>query len=139
IVGLKPTYGLVPYTGIFPIENTLDNTGPMTRTVADAALLLEVLAGPDGLDPRQANVQPKATNYTAALADRDRKLRIAIVKEGFGWPGVSEADVDDAVRRAADTLAKLGAAVTEVSIPLHREGVHLWNAIALEGATAQMV
>jgi amidase len=107
--------------------------------VADAALLLEVLAGPDGLDPRQANVQPKATNYTAALADRDRKLRIAIVKEGFGWPGVSEADVDDAVRRAADTLAKLGAAVTEVSIPLHREGVHLWNAIALEGATAQMV
>ena len=48
IVGLKPTHGLVPYTGIFPIELTLDHTGPMARTVADAALLLEVIAGPDG-------------------------------------------------------------------------------------------
>ncbi len=53
ICGLKPTYGLVPYTGIFPIELTIDHTGPMARTVADVALLLEVIAGPDGLDPRQ--------------------------------------------------------------------------------------
>ena len=51
--GLKPTHGLVPYTGRLPIENTLDHTGPMTANVADNALLLEVLAGPDGLDPRQ--------------------------------------------------------------------------------------
>ena len=57
IYGMKPTFGLVPYTGIFPIENTLDHTGPMTATVADNALLLEVLAGPDGLDPRQMNVK----------------------------------------------------------------------------------
>ena len=49
--------GLVPYTGVFPIEHTLDHTGPMTATVADNALLLEVLAGPDGLDPRQINVK----------------------------------------------------------------------------------
>ena len=47
IYGLKPTHGLVPYTGIFPIEMTIDHTGPMTATVADNALLLEVLAGPD--------------------------------------------------------------------------------------------
>jgi amidase len=53
IYGLKPTHGLVPYTGIMPIELTLDHTGPMTATVEDNALLLEVLAGPDGLDPRQ--------------------------------------------------------------------------------------
>lgn len=65
IVGLKPTYGLVPYTGIFPIEPTLDHVGPMTRTVADAALLLEVIAGPDGLDPRQNNVRTDA--YAQAL------------------------------------------------------------------------
>ncbi|OOK70557.1 amidase family protein [Mycobacterium kansasii] len=51
IVGLKPTYGLVPYTGAFPIERTIDHLGPMTRTVADAAVLLTVLAGPDGHDP----------------------------------------------------------------------------------------
>ena len=53
VVGHKPTHGLVPYTGAFPIENTLDHLGPITRTVRDAALMLGVLAGPDGLDPRQ--------------------------------------------------------------------------------------
>src|SRR5437660_1184710 len=51
-VGLKPTYGLVPYTGVFPIELTLDHTGPIARTAADCALLLEAIAGADGLDPR---------------------------------------------------------------------------------------
>src|SRR6202000_430725 len=53
IVGHNPHYGLIPYTGAFPIERTLDHLGPITRTVADAALLLTVLAGPDGRDPRQ--------------------------------------------------------------------------------------
>ena len=53
IAGMKPTHGLVPYTGVMPIESTIDHTGPMTATVADNALMLEVLAGPDGLDPRQ--------------------------------------------------------------------------------------
>ena len=53
IVGHKPTHGLVPYTGAFPIENTIDHVGPITRTVRDAALMLGVLAGRDGLDPRQ--------------------------------------------------------------------------------------
>ena len=139
IVGLKPTYGLVPYTGIFPIENTLDHTGPMTRTVADAALLLEVLAGPDSLDPRQANVNPPDKDYTAALTGDIHNLKIAIVKEGFGWPGDSEDDVDEAVRKAARVLTELGANVTEVSIPMHLDGIHLWNAIAIEGATAQMI
>ena len=52
-VGHKPTHGLVPYTGAFPIENTIDHLGPITRTVHDAALMLGVLAGRDGLDPRQ--------------------------------------------------------------------------------------
>src|SRR6266849_1093176 len=57
IYGMKPTHGLVPYTGIMPIEIYVDHTGPMTRTVADNALLLEVLAGPDGYDPRQYDVK----------------------------------------------------------------------------------
>ena len=52
--GLKPTYGLVPYTGVFPIELTLDHVGPIARSAADCALLLEVIAGPDELDPRQS-------------------------------------------------------------------------------------
>ncbi len=137
IVGLKPTHGLVPYTGIFPIEATLDHTGPMTRTVADAAALLEVLAGEDGLDPRQKSV--RTDNYSAALTGSLAGLRVAVVKEGYAWPGLSEDAVDDSVRKAAKMLAANGATVQEVSIPMHRDGVHLWNAIALEGATAQMV
>src|SRR5499433_2939818 len=60
-VGHKPTHGLVPYTGAFPIENTLDHLGPITRTVADAALMLGVLAGRDGLDHRQRS-DPSATD-----------------------------------------------------------------------------
>src|SRR5437763_9632150 len=76
--GLKPTYGLVPYTGIFPIELTLDHTGPMARTVADVALLLEVIAGPDGLDPRQrADLQ--GDGYTRAPTGHARELRLGIV------------------------------------------------------------
>src|ERR1700729_2181083 len=55
--GMKPTHGLVPYTGIMPIEIYVDHTGPITANVADNALLLEVLAGPDGYDPRQYNVK----------------------------------------------------------------------------------
>src|ERR1051326_5857011 len=51
--GHKPTHGLVPYTGAFPIENTIDHLGPITRTAADAALMLSVIAGRDAWEPRQ--------------------------------------------------------------------------------------
>ena len=138
ICGLKPTYGLVPYTGAFPIEATVDHLGPMARTVADLALLLEVLAGPDGLDPRQsAGLTGEA--YSQALTGDVHGLRVGVVAEGFGWPELSEADVDASVRSAADALAQLGAEVTPVSIPWHRDGRHIWNAIAIEGATLLMV
>ena len=72
IYGMKGTHGLVPYTGVMPIEITIDHTGPMTRNVRDNALLLEVLAGPDGLDPRQ--VSPKVAELTpkrSAAVSRD--------------------------------------------------------------------
>ncbi|MEO1533834.1 MAG: amidase family protein, partial [Pseudomonadota bacterium] len=73
IYGMKATHGLVPYTGVMPIENTIDHTGPMTQTVADNALLLEVIAGADGLDPRQ--YAPKPDAYTAALGRGAQGLR----------------------------------------------------------------
>jgi amidase len=136
IYGMKPTHGLVPYTGVMPIELTIDHTGPMTATVADNALLLEVLAGPDGLDPRQQGVA--ADDYTAALDDGAAGLRIALVSEGFGHTN-SEAEVDATVRRAADAFRSLGATVDEVSIPLHKMGQAIWLPVAAEGATAQMM
>ena len=136
VYGLKPTYGLVPYTGVFPIELTLDHVGPMTSTVADNALLLEVLAGPDGLDPRQIDVRMAA--YTTALTGDARGLRIAVVREGFGHSN-SETDVDALVRKGAATFRQLGAQVDEVSIPLHLSGPAIWTPIAVEGATWQML
>src|SRR3954451_25031499 len=88
VVGHKPTHGLVPYTGAFPIELTLDHLGPITRTVADAALMLEVLAGRDGLDPRQpADLQPE--RYVAALDGDVRGMRVGVVAQGFGWAELS--------------------------------------------------
>jgi amidase len=136
-VGHKPTYGLVPYTGVFPIELTLDHTGPIARTAADCALLLEAIAGLDGLDPRQSGAV-RTEPYTKKLTGDARGVRIGIVKEGFGWPN-SEPDVDKMVRDAAQRLTRAGATVTEISVPLHLDGIHVWNAIAVEGATMLMV
>lgn len=138
IYGLKPTYGLVPYTGVFPIELTLDHTGPMARTAADVALLLEAIAGPDGLDPRQrAGLRGEA--YTQALTGNVNGLRLGIVQEGFGWEGLSEPDVDASVTAAARAFERLGAQVSTISIPWHRDGMHVWTPIAVEGATRLMV
>jgi amidase len=134
--GMKPTHGLVPYTGAMPIEATIDHLGPMTGTVADNALLLEVIAGPDGLDPRQYNV--RVDKYTAALGRGVAGLRIGVLTEGFQFESC-EPDVVQKVRQAAERLRSLGAIVEEVSIPMHVDGLPIWTPIALEGLVAQMM
>src|SRR6202166_3870551 len=116
IYGMKGTHGLAPYTGVMPIEITIDHTGPMTRNVRDNALLLEVLAGPDGLDPRQ--IAPKVAKYTQSLDEGVKGLRIGIVKEGFGHPS-SERDVDAKVMAGGELFKKLGATVDEIAVPMH--------------------
>ncbi len=136
VYGMKPTHGLVPYTGIMPIEMTIDHIGPMSRTVSDNALFLEVLAGADGLDPRQ--YAPKTAAYTEALDKTVSGMRIALVREGFGHAN-SEPDVDEKVRAAAQRLEGLGATVSEVSIPIHAHGLAIWTPIALEGLHWQMM
>jgi len=136
IYGMKPTHGLVPYTGVMPIESTIDHTGPMTGTVADNALMLEVLAGSDGLDPRQ--YAPKVGDYMSALKRGAKGLRIGIVSEGFGHAN-SEADVDASVREAAGRFRALGATVEPISIPEHLIAPAIWTPIALEGLQAQMM
>ena len=137
-VGHKPTHGLVPYTGAFPIENTLDHLGPITRTVRDAALMLGVLAGPDGLDPRQ-RATPPPLDFSSGLEAGATGLRVGVLAEGFGIPGLSQPAVDDRVRAAIDTLAGAGAAVSEVSVPWHRDAMHVWTVIATDGVVTQMV
>ncbi|HMG34949.1 MAG TPA: amidase [Blastocatellia bacterium] len=136
IYGMKPTHGLVPYTGIMPIEIYIDHTGPMTATVEDNALLLEVIAGPDGYDSRQYS--PRLHPYSQMLEGGVRRMKIAVLKEGFGLPK-SEPDVDEKVRGAAQLLEKLGAVVSEVSIPWHLLAGAIWLPIGVEGLTQTMM
>lgn len=135
ILGLKPTWGLVPYTGIFSVDVTLDHVGPMARTTEDLALLLEVIAGPDGFDPRQYPMQKKS--YTKDLTAGIQGMHIGIVDEGFNWP-FSEKDVDQIVLNAANLFQGAGATVGHLSVPMHRKGIHLSNIINTEGTTIQM-
>ncbi|MFZ3357454.1 MAG: amidase [Xanthobacteraceae bacterium] len=135
--GMKPSHGLVPYTGIMPIELTIDHTGPITGNVTDNAVMLEVLAGPDGLDPRQ-HAGRKSEPYSEMMKSGAKGLNIGVVTEGFGWPNSMPA-LDAQVRKAAERLTKLGAKVTEVSVPMHRTGLAIWLPVAAEGATQQMM
>ena len=136
IVGLKPSHGLVPYTGILGVDPAVDHCGPMTRDVHDNALLLEVLAGRDGIDPRQpSSWQP--VKYTAARRGGAKGLRVAMVKEGFGQRN-SEAEVDERVRAAADALATAGLHVEEISVPVHKRAWLLAQPIYVESLAHSM-
>jgi len=136
ICGMKPTWGLVPYTGIMPIEIFVDHTGPMTATVADNALLLEVVAGDDGYDPRIK--APKVHQYSRMLGGGVSGMRIALVTEGFRQPNGEKA-VSEKVTAAARRLGDLGAKVEEVSIPMHTAGPAIWTPIGVEGLTQTMM
>lgn len=136
IVGLKPSHGLVPYTGILGVDPAVDHCGPMTRDVETNALLLEVLAGRDGMDPRQpSSWQP--VRYTRARRAGAKGLRVAVVKEGFGQRN-AEAEVDERVRAAAGALAAVGVDVAEVSVPVHKQAWLLAQPIYVEGLAHSM-
>ena len=135
LYGMKPTYGLVPYTGAMVVESMLDHLGPMTTSVIDNATMLEVLAGPDGLDPRQRPMP--SGGYVDALNASAAGLRVGILKEGFGHAH-SEADVDEMVRQAAHDVAAYGVDVVELSIPEHGFGMSAWIPIAVEGVISAL-
>jgi aspartyl-tRNA(Asn)/glutamyl-tRNA(Gln) amidotransferase subunit A len=114
IVGLKPTYGRVSRYGVVAFASSLDQVGPMTRTVEDAALLMEVIGGHDPLDATSIDLpQPK---YTDACRATDLKgLRVGLPAEYFG-AGI-DPEVEAAVRAAIAQLETLGASVVPVSLP----------------------
>jgi len=135
IFGLKPTYGLVPYTGLVTGEMSFDHVGPMASTIEDLALLLEAIAGRDGLDPRQsmAGTPGETPRYFRDLKPKVDGLKIGLVSEGFGWRE-SESDVELAVRRSASKLEEHGAKVAEVSIPIHKKVSAIMTGIDIEGS-----
>src|SRR5260370_22967357 len=90
IYGLKPSSGLVPYPGALPLDPTLAHLGPMARSVEDVALLLEVIAGPDGLDSRQARNRLGAQACPKALTGEVKGLRLGLLAEGVGTGGAEQ-------------------------------------------------
>jgi len=137
VVGLKPTYGLVPYSGIGSIDNSLDHCGPITKNCKDAALLLSVIAGSDPLDPRQ-RVKVEKTDYVKQLTGDVKGMKIGLLTEGFAWEEAS-ATTDKIVKEAAQALKELGAAVVEeVSVPAHRDAGKIYTPILFEGAANHM-
>jgi aspartyl-tRNA(Asn)/glutamyl-tRNA(Gln) amidotransferase subunit A len=115
IVGLKPTYGLVSRRGVFPLSFTLDHVGPMTRTVADNALMLEVIAGHDPLDP--GSVAAPAGHYAPRLERSIRGLRIGFVRHFHEEDMPAGAEVAAALEQVAGTLRTLGAESRDIRLP----------------------
>lgn len=135
LVGLKPTFGLVPYTATASNEWQHDYAGPMARNVRDAALLLQVIAGADGLDDRAPAGCPfpgEVPAYAEKLLPEGavegsplKGKRVGILKEAFEMP-VLDPRVGKKVREAADLFESLGAVVEEVSVPLHKIAPTVW-------------
>jgi aspartyl-tRNA(Asn)/glutamyl-tRNA(Gln) amidotransferase subunit A len=119
IVGLKPTYGLVSRRGVFPLSYTLDHVGPMTRTVADNALLLDAIAGHDPADPGSA---PSSARYFGRMLDRGvNDLRIGFVRHFHETDIPASPEVTAALEDAARILQAEGALVSTVTLPTLNE------------------
>ena len=138
VVGLKPTYGLVSRYGLVAFASSLDQIGPITRTVEDAAILLDLIAGPD---PQDSTTLPEqAGGCAAALADAAasvRGLRIGLPREYFETEGL-DPEVRRAVEAAGKELEKLGATLVPVSVPTQKYGVGTYYIIATAEASANL-
>ena len=114
-VGLKPTYGLVSRRGVFPLSTTLDHCGPLSWSVEDSAIALQVIAGYDALDPASAEVP--IPDYRAGLNDGVRGLRIGLPRHFYAHAENVSPEVVAAIDRAAQTLAEAGAIVEDITLP----------------------
>ena len=138
VVGLKPTFGLVPFTGVQGLVWGLDHVGPMARTVREVAAALDVLSGSDGIDHRCAPTEIPLAR--AALDESIDGLRVGILTEGFElttqgeteFPGSAAAA--ELVRERAWALTNMGLQVVDISIPLHDEARHIYGPLLVETA-----
>jgi amidase len=140
LVGLKPTFGLCPYTGIASLAATVDHTGPITVNVLDNALVLTVIAGKDGLDDRQKDAPAhREVDYFEPLlayqqdpASAVKGMKIGILLEAFEVGGL-DPRVSAKVKEAANRFRALGADVTEISVPMHALGGTIWTVSTRQG------
>lgn len=135
VVGLKPTYGRVSRYGLVAFASSLDQIGPITKDVTDAALMLNVIAGHDPRDSTSADVP--VPDYTKALKKQDlKKLKVGVPKEYFA-EGL-DPEVEQAVREAIEELKRLGAEVREVSLPSTEVAVATYYLIATAEASSNL-
>jgi amidase len=126
LYGFKATTGLVPYTGIASNDASVDYVGPMTRTCLDCAKLLEAIAGVDGLDDRQIAGVPfpqDVPKYSQILESLDLSKGLQGVKIGVLKEGIAHSNIDHGVKdkftAAVEVFERLGAEISEISVPLH--------------------
>ena len=115
IVGMKPTYGRVSRRGVFPLAFSLDHVGPMTRTVRDNALMLQVIAGHDAADPGSADVA--VPDYTLELERGVKGLRIGVIRHFYTQDVAADPEQVAQIDGAAALLARQGAEVREITLP----------------------
>lgn len=132
IVGLKPTYGRVSLSGVVPLAWSMDHAGPLTRSAADAALLLAAIAGHDPADPTTADLP--VPDYPRAVQRSPKGLRLGVPR-GYFFEDV-DAEVEAAVRSAVAVLAGLGIAIEEVSLPRAAYGRDMFNVVVHSEAAA---
>ncbi len=134
VVGLKPTYGRVSRYGLVAFASSLDQIGPLTRTVADTALLLKVIAGPD---PRDSTCAPQGVpDYEKSLEQDLKGLKVGVPKEYFG-EGLAE-EVREAVEKALEVMKGLGLELKEVSLPHSPYAIAAYYIIAPAEASSNL-
>ncbi len=134
VVGLKPTYGLVSRYGLIAYASSLDQIGPITRTVADNAALLSLIAGHDPQDSTSANIS--LPDFSARLHQPIKGMKIGVPKEMLG-DGIA-ADVRQAVEKAVQVYTELGALVEEVSLPVLPHSLAAYYLIATSEASSNL-
>ncbi|MGO2083213.1 Asp-tRNA(Asn)/Glu-tRNA(Gln) amidotransferase subunit GatA [Vagococcus sp.] len=134
IVGLKPTYGRVSRFGLIAFASSLDQIGPMTRTVEDNALVLNAISGYDAKDSTSSKVA--VPDFTSKIGQDVKGLTIGVPKEFMG-EGV-HPDVKKAVNDAVKTYEALGATVKEISLPHSKYGVEVYYIIASSEASSNL-
>jgi aspartyl-tRNA(Asn)/glutamyl-tRNA(Gln) amidotransferase subunit A len=137
VVGMKPTYGRVSRYGLIAYASSLDQIGPITKDVADCALLMNLMCGHDPRDSTSAPVQ--VPDFSSFLGLEVKGLRIGVPREFFEYEGASiERPVDEAVRRAISLLENMGAEVREISLPHISYSIPVYYLIAPAEASSNL-
>lgn len=133
-VGLKPTYGRVSRYGLIAFASSLDQIGPLTKDVTDAALFLNVIAGHDLKDSTSVDIP--VPDYRRSLIDDVKDLKVGLIKELLG-EGIDES-VKKSILEAADLLKKLGAKIEEISMPTLKHGIATYYLLATAEASSNL-